>query len=145
MNQPGADQTSGWLNIIGNVLGFVGLFDTGGWTGPGSRNQVAGLAHKDEIIFEQPLVRRYRNELLGLRKSLQMGIPTGGMFPTADNGNLNTAILVNELRSLKQVVRTLEIQVPVIFRNMLDTQKIVREQLPAAQQYYSKKSVDPTS
>ena len=145
MNQPGADQTTGWLNIIGNILGFVGLFQTGGWTGPGSGSQVAGLVHKDEIVFEQPLVQRYRNELLGLRRSMQMGIPTSGMFPSSDNGNLNTAILVNELRSLKQVVRTLEIQVPVIFRNMLDTQKIVREQLPAAQQYYSKKSVDPTS
>jgi hypothetical protein len=143
--RPEGATTADYLSIFGNILGFIGLFDTGGWTGPGSRNQIAGYVHKDEIVFEQPLVQRYRNELLGLRRSMQMGIPTTGMFPTADNGNLNTAILVNELRSLKQVVRTLEIQVPVIFRNVLNAQKIVREQLPAAQQYYSKKSVDPTS
>lgn len=143
--RPEGGTTADYLSIFGNILGFIGLFDAGGWTGPGSRSQVAGLVHRDEIVFEQPLVQRYRNELLGLRKSLQMGIPTRGMFPSADNGNLNTAILVNELRSLKQTVRSLEIQVPVIFRNMLDTQKIVREQFPAAQQYYSKKSVDPTS
>jgi len=143
--RPEGGTAADYLSIFGNILGFIGLFDTGGWTGPGSRNQIAGYVHKDEIVFEQPLVQRYRNELLGLRRSMQMGMPTGGMFPRSDNGNLSTAILVNELRSLKETVRALEIQVPVIFRNVLDAQRIVREQLPAAQQYYSKKSVDPIS
>jgi hypothetical protein len=142
MNQPGGDQTSGYLSIIGNLLGFVGLFDSGGWTGPGSRNQVAGLVHKDEIVFEQPITQRYRNELLSLRKGLQRGIPMSAAFPMSDNGGLSTAIVVSELRSLKAAVQSLEIQSPIIFRGLLDSQKMVREELPGAQTYMSKKFVD---
>lgn len=137
---PGGGSTGDYLGIIGNVLGFLGLFDSGGWTGPGSRGQVAGLVHRDEIVFEQPLVQRYRNELLSLRKSMQMGMPMSAAFPASDNGGLGTAILVSEIRSLKEAIRSMPIQ--PIFKNILDTQKIVREEMPGYEQYKTSKQVD---
>lgn len=38
---------------------IFGLFDSGGYTGPGGRKDVAGLAHKGEVIFNQDDVRRH--------------------------------------------------------------------------------------
>lgn len=134
--------TGDYLSIIGNLLGFVGLFDSGGWTGSGSRNQVAGLVHKDEIVFEQPLVQRYRSELLSLRRSLQLGNSMRAAMPASDNGNLATMVLVSEIRSLKAAIRSMPIEVNPIFRNVLDTQKILREEMPGYEKFQSNKQVD---
>ena len=141
--KPQGAETSDYMNIFGSILGFVGLFDSGGWTGPGARSQVAGLVHSDEVVFEQPLVKRNRSELLALRKSLQMGVPMSAAFPGSDNGNLSTAILVSEIRSLKGAVQAMQIQQPIVLRGLLNTQKMVREELPAAKVFMSKKFLDP--
>lgn len=42
----------------GGVLSALGLYADGGFTGSGSRNQVAGLVHKGEVVFSQDDVRR---------------------------------------------------------------------------------------
>ncbi|WP_422371348.1 phage tail length tape measure family protein [Hoeflea sp.] len=37
--------------------GGIGLYDDGGYTGPGGRLQVAGKVHRDEFVFSSPAVR----------------------------------------------------------------------------------------
>lgn len=142
INSPGGGSSGDYMSVIGNVLSFAALFDTGGWTGPGPRNQVKGLVHSDEIVFEQPIVKRYRNELMSLRKSLQMGVPMPAAFPSSDNGGLGTAILVSEIRSLKDAIRSMPIEIKPVFKNILDTQKIIREEMPGYEQYRTNKQID---
>jgi len=36
---------------------FAGMYDEGGYTGSGARNETAGLVHKDEFVFSSPAVR----------------------------------------------------------------------------------------
>jgi hypothetical protein len=38
--------------------GGVGLYDEGGWTGPGAKNKVAGITHADEFIFTKKATQR---------------------------------------------------------------------------------------
>ena len=49
-------------------------FKEGGYTGDGKRDDVKGVVHAGEIVFEQPLVRSQKNELLQLRTMLQQGV-----------------------------------------------------------------------
>lgn len=39
------------------AFGGVGLYDVGGYTGPGGRLQPAGTVHRDEYVFSSPAVR----------------------------------------------------------------------------------------
>lgn len=80
----------GTLGIVGQILGVLGLFDEGGWTGHGQRQEVAGLVHRDEVVFEQPLVATGRNRefLLGLRAAMKrgpgLGAPSASSFGSMD-------------------------------------------------------------
>lgn len=43
----------------GNALGILGAgFSSGGWTGPGSKFQPAGIVHADEFVHRQEVVRQ---------------------------------------------------------------------------------------
>jgi hypothetical protein len=42
----------------GGTWGGVGLWDTGGYTGPGGKKDVAGLVHKGEVVFSQDDIAR---------------------------------------------------------------------------------------
>jgi hypothetical protein len=68
----------GPLDILATIASIATLFDTGGYTGPGPRSQVAGLVHADEIVFEKPLVQRWGGELMSLRSNMQKGYAGGG-------------------------------------------------------------------
>ncbi|MBP1852682.1 phage tail tip lysozyme [Rhizobium halophytocola] len=48
--------TSQWTQAASGAI--TGLFDTGGYTGPGGVHQIAGLAHKGEVIWSQQDVAR---------------------------------------------------------------------------------------
>ncbi|MFN0159295.1 MAG: hypothetical protein ACKVRP_14640, partial [Bacteroidota bacterium] len=62
------------INTIGK---FFGLFSSGGFTGSGNPSEPAGVVHKEEIVFEEPIVRNNKDELLGLRRQLQKGKKLG--------------------------------------------------------------------
>lgn len=57
------------VNIGAMILGF----DKGGYTGDGSTNQVAGIAHKGEVVYEKSITDPNKEQLLDLRKLLQTG------------------------------------------------------------------------
>lgn len=60
-----------------NSGGYVGLYDKGGYTGPGGRKQFAGAVHKGEVVFNQDDVRRFGGPaaLESLRKMGPMRLP----------------------------------------------------------------------
>ncbi|MEH7827104.1 phage tail tape measure protein [Gemmobacter denitrificans] len=49
--------SGGLGSATGGLLGFLG-FASGGYTGPGARNQPAGIVHKGEVVFSQDDVAR---------------------------------------------------------------------------------------
>ncbi|MBZ9808125.1 phage tail length tape measure family protein [Mesorhizobium sp. ESP-6-2] len=54
----------------------IGLFDTGGFTGAGGKNQPAGIVHKGEYVFDQDAVKRIG---VGNLAMLQRGYANGGL------------------------------------------------------------------
>lgn len=76
---PGADSFAGGLGVFSSILGIFSMFDSGGYTGKGGPKQPAGIVHKNEIVFESPLVNRYGPQLLEMRRSLQRGYAGGGL------------------------------------------------------------------
>ena len=94
----------GLLGIFGSFLGIFGLFDEGGYTGSGDRQEPAGIVHKGEIVFEKPIVDKNKNFLLSLRDAMKgqhmvMHNPTrhsyydGGLVvgPSMDSGRVALA------------------------------------------------------
>lgn len=79
--------SGGWLDgifsLFGgggfNPAGKVGLFDSGGYTGPGGKYQPAGVVHKGEYVFDQEAVRKAGGPaaLDAMRRGLK-GFANGG-------------------------------------------------------------------
>lgn len=67
-----------------NPAGKVGLFDTGGYTGPGGKNQPAGIVHKGEVVFSQADVARMGGvaAVEALRRGYANGGPVAMRAPT---------------------------------------------------------------
>lgn len=66
---------AGVLVAAGSLLGKLRKgFKGGGWTGDGNENEEAGVAHKQEVIFESGIAKKNKNSLLYLRNLLQRGI-----------------------------------------------------------------------
>jgi hypothetical protein len=57
------------FNGIRSNLGFA----SGGYSGAGQKYEVAGVVHKDEVIFESEITRPNLPELMGLRSLMQKG------------------------------------------------------------------------
>jgi hypothetical protein len=49
-------------------------FKEGGYTGDGGRDEVGGVVHKGEVVFEQPIVSKQKGEIMQLRALLQTGV-----------------------------------------------------------------------
>lgn len=80
----------GGQNIFGamaSLLGFAG----GGWTGPGSKYQPAGIVHADEYVFSKSAVRRLGVSALdGLhRMASGASLPRSARWGYADGGMVN--------------------------------------------------------
>lgn len=85
---------------VANALasGGGGLFDQGGWTGPGERLDVAGVVHADEFVFSKAAVRKIGVPKLdamhkGLLRGYDMGgyVSSGAVYPSAVAANSNAA------------------------------------------------------
>lgn len=49
-------------------------FRTGGWTGEGSDDEEAGVVHKNEIVFESAIAKKYKSAIMNFRSALQSGV-----------------------------------------------------------------------
>ncbi|KRB58455.1 hypothetical protein ASE04_27465 [Rhizobium sp. Root708] len=74
--------------------GGLGLYDVGGWTGPGAEKDVAGVVHADEFVFSKKAVQRVGvAKLDAMHKGLLRGYDSGGyvsagnVYPSAVNSN----------------------------------------------------------
>lgn len=71
----GSSNVSGWVSTIASLFGYA----DGGWTGPGSKYQPAGVVHAGEYVFSADSVRRLG---LGALDNLHR-IARGSMVPRA--------------------------------------------------------------
>lgn len=92
--------TSGIGGIFGSLFGggtsfnlataTPGLFSKGGYTGPGGKNEPAGIVHKGEYVFDADTVRRYGVENLRMLQSGYMsGSFVGSKVPSV-GGSMRT-------------------------------------------------------
>lgn len=70
-------------------------FDTGGWTGPGSRYQPAGVVHADEFVVSKPSRRKFESRHPGALDHINRtgdlpGFAGGGRVPTTGNSQGGT-------------------------------------------------------
>ncbi|TIO71995.1 MAG: hypothetical protein E5X75_33885 [Mesorhizobium sp.] len=54
------------------LSGSWGLFDRGGWTGPGPKDKPAGIVHADEIVWSQDDIRRAGGH--GVVEGMRLGL-----------------------------------------------------------------------
>lgn len=82
----------GFGGIFGALLGGLFGFSEGGWTGPGSKHQPAGVVHADEFVFSKQATRalgvRNLNAMheAAKRGSFAEGGYTGPETPTLSSG-----------------------------------------------------------
>jgi hypothetical protein len=73
--------------LFSKAIGELFGFSTGGYTGDGPRDRVAGAVHAGEVVFPQEAVRRYgKNTLLDMIRAAG-GKPKDGGGPSAKKGN----------------------------------------------------------
>lgn len=70
----------GFGGIFGALLGGLFGFSEGGWTGPGSKHQPAGVVHADEFVFSKQATRALgvRN-LEAMHQAAKRGYAEGGL------------------------------------------------------------------
>ncbi|MFC3165312.1 D-alanyl-D-alanine carboxypeptidase family protein [Ciceribacter thiooxidans] len=75
----GGASGGGFGGLLGGLFGALFGFADGGWTGPGSKHQPAGVVHADEFVFSKKAVNRIgvRN-LAALHSGALKGYAEGG-------------------------------------------------------------------
>lgn len=93
-NLTGGGSGGGFLDFLGSIFkpsqfsiasgGGIGLYASGGYTGPGGKNQPAGIVHKGEVVFSQADVARMGGvaAVEALRRGYADGGPVGVRAPT---------------------------------------------------------------
>jgi len=61
-------------------------FKEGGYTGDGGRDEVGGVVHKGEVVFEQPIVSKQKGEIMQLRALLQTGVKAKDLLEAYHGG-----------------------------------------------------------
>lgn len=126
----GATIAAGLANVA-KILEITPTYEAGGYTGDGSTNDIAGIVHRGEIVFESPIARSNKPELLALRTALQQGATVQGlMMNSNDNGSL---IVAAEIRKLRNDLKTLQPGLDVVLQGTLSGQKFLRKELPRYQ------------
>ena len=79
--------------LSGGGTGFMKLFASGGYTGPGGKYEPAGIVHKGEVVFSQDDVSRFggvaRVEQMRLR-----GYANGGIVGASPSGSVSSGGVV---------------------------------------------------
>ncbi len=103
-------EQGGWIGVliylavlaaaIAAVMSMTKGFASGGWTGPGSGNEVVGVVHPREVVFSAPAVERAGGPgpLLDLHQSLLKGGMTA-----ASSGLPARVVIVSDERKLKDL------------------------------------------
>lgn len=81
--------------LLEAVKGFIDGWKQGGYTGSGRKDEVAGVVHKGEVVFEADIVNNNLRELLILRKLLQSGVRLKDVM--AINSNTLSKISENKI------------------------------------------------
>ncbi|NSZ02289.1 phage tail protein [Agrobacterium tumefaciens] len=76
----GGSSSGGMGGILGGLLASLFGFSEGGWTGPGSKHQPAGVVHADEFVFSKQATRALgvRN-LEAMHQAAKRGYAEGGL------------------------------------------------------------------
>jgi hypothetical protein len=83
------------------AAGGIGLYDDGGYTGPGGKFQAAGVVHRGEVVFSQADVARHGGPAavdairLGRRGYADGGIVDGRAGPANSNQPVNVQVNVH--------------------------------------------------
>lgn len=95
--------TGGGTNFLGGVFDFLG-FASGGYTGQGGRNEVAGVVHRGEYVIPQSIVQS-SPQLISSIESKRTGYASGGMV----GGNtINININADSTSSGKRIVKEIQ-------------------------------------
>ncbi|SIQ98959.1 phage tail tape measure protein, lambda family [Rhizobium sp. RU35A] len=78
----GVGQT-GSTGILGGLFKALGLFDRGGYTGPGGKNEPAGIVHRGEFVLTKKATERAG---VGNLTALMSALETGRLPGYADGG-----------------------------------------------------------
>ena len=119
-----ANSAGGGGGLLGEILGAIGigsapaassfsfpagmgLWDTGGYTGPGGRKQVAGLVHKGEVVWSQDDVRRAGGvaAVEGMRHGGGLAIPAAPVAARQDTAHVTVGVSVDENGNLQAYVK----------------------------------------
>ena len=78
----GDSSGSGFGGLFGMLLGGLLGFADGGWTGPGSKYQPAGVVHADEYVFSKKATRALGvKNLDAMHEAAKRGYAEGGFVP----------------------------------------------------------------
>jgi hypothetical protein len=79
------------IATLGTMAAVVGMINTfrkgfagGGYTGDGARNDEAGVVHRGEYVFEQPITKKNIRGLAWLRQKLQQGFSIEEIIPSVN-------------------------------------------------------------
>ncbi len=101
----------------GLIAAFKGLtkgFASGGYTGTGSKHEVAGVVHKGEVVFESEITQKNKGHLLWLRQKMQQGYSLPQLLPSAGSlalvanhsGNYASGGLVGSNNNLELLLKS---------------------------------------
>lgn len=119
---------------------FGGLYEDGGYTGPGARNETAGYVHKDEFVFSSPAVRTIgvgtldrMHQAAKTGRGFADGGYTGSPFGGSHTGGFSTAGGVN--LTLQQITNVGGVTTPAeikaaIADGMNETEQRIQSTLP---------------
>jgi lambda family phage tail tape measure protein len=86
----GGSSGSGMGGFLGGLFGALFGFSEGGWTGPGSKHQPAGVVHADEFVFSKQATRALGvKNLDAMHQAAKRGYAEGGLVtetPTLSAG-----------------------------------------------------------
>lgn len=99
----------GFGGLLGGLFGALFGFSDGGWTGPGSKHQPAGVVHADEFVFSKKAVNR-----IGVRNLAAMH--SGALKGYAEGGHVTATPTLStpDLRSVVAApVQAISISAPI--------------------------------
>lgn len=86
----GGSSGGGMGGLLGGLFGALFGFSEGGWTGPGSKHQPAGVVHADEFVFSKQATRALGvKNLDAMHQAAKRGYAEGGLVaetPTLSAG-----------------------------------------------------------
>ena len=114
-------------------------FATGGFTGDGGRYEEAGMVHRGEVVFEKPIVDKYKNPLLQMRAMMQSG---QSFTPYNTSGyDMGTQREIKALRNDMNMFMKQDRNVNVNLKGTLKGQRFLKDEMPSFKKFDKNKYV----